>query len=128
MAAGHDCQPVLFQGSDRGWNTIGSLDDTSAPKAGASRLGAGVGRLNSAAFNTFRNADFRGQGGSTDGASSNESELMTVHQNTITSVRAYEGSPQQVTKVSTSGLDGKLVIWNVVAAGGLAGRMSGLHM
>ena len=129
VAAGHDCQPVLFQGSENGWAAAGSLDDVSAAKAGASRLGnTPVGRLNSAAFNTFRNFDSRGQGASADGASSNESELMTVHQNTITSVRPYEGAPEHITKVSTSGLDGKLVIWNVSAVGGLAGRMGGLHM
>lgn len=48
IAAGHDCQPISFQGSEGGWQAVGSLDDTSAPKsAGPSKL-AGTGRLNSA--------------------------------------------------------------------------------
>ncbi len=124
VAAGHDCQPMLFEGSEGGWAAVGSLDDTTANKASRS-LGASspVGRLNSAAFNTFRSADTRGQSAVSQG----ESELMTVHQNTITSVRNYEGAPGHVTKVSTSGVDGKLVVWDVSATG-LAGRMGGMHL
>ena len=132
VVAGHDCQPVLFQGSEGGWRAVGSLDDTTAPKSSGLGRASPVGRLNSAAFNTFRNADTRGQTSSPGlpgSGMSSETELLTVHQNTITSVRVYEGSPGQVSRVSTSGIDGKLVIWNVSAAGGgLAGRMSGLRV
>jgi actin related protein 2/3 complex subunit 1A/1B len=130
VAAGHDCQPILFSGSGSGWAAVGSLDDTTAPKSatGGSRVG-GVGRLNSAAFNTFKNADSRGQASTGLGGSggSGDTELMTVHQNTITSVRAYSDG-----KVSTSGVDGKLVIWDVSNVGGggsvLVGRMGGMHL
>ncbi|OBZ65711.1 Actin-related protein 2/3 complex subunit 1, partial [Grifola frondosa] len=140
VAAGHDCQPFVFSGDQSGWQLVGSLDDPSANKAsGGGRSGFGgapVGRLSSAAFNTFRNADSRGISnvpGSPTTASSTESELFTVHQNTITSVRAYEGAPGAVTKVSTSGVDGKLVVWDVqavtpVGTGGLVGRMGGMHL
>ncbi|TDL24947.1 actin-related protein ARPC3 [Rickenella mellea] len=138
VAAGHDCQPVLFQGHENGWRAVGSLDDTTAPKSsGGTRMGSGfggssVGRLNSAAFNTFRNADTRGQSslgfGAAEGTGAGDTELLTVHQNTITSVRPYEGVPGHITKVSTSGVDGKLVIWNVSAADGLAGRLGGVHL
>jgi actin related protein 2/3 complex, subunit 1A/1B len=126
VAAGHDCQPVVFSGSAGGWQAIGSLDDVSAPKSsGGGRSGFGgaapVGRLNSAAFATFRNADSRGQmnvHGSAGGGSSTDTELMTVHQNTITCVRPYETRGGQVTRVSTTGVDGRLVIWKVNAASG----------
>jgi actin related protein 2/3 complex subunit 1A/1B len=134
VAAGHDCQPIVFSGSEAGWQAAGSLDDTTAPKSsgGASKFGAaGVGRLNSAAFNTFRNADSRGQSSPVSGPSTTDTELMTVHQNTITNIRPYTTQGGNVTKVSTSGVDGKLVIWNVsnVSGGsGLAPRLSGLHL
>lgn len=134
VAAGHDCQPMVFSGSEAGWQATGTLDDTSAPKSsgGASKLGpGGVGRLNSAAFNTFRNADSRGQGSSVSGSPSSDTELTTVHQNTITNVRPYEGQSGNVTKVSTSGVDGKLVIWNVSnvsGSAGLAPRLAGTHL
>ena len=136
IAAGHDCQPILFQGSQNGWSLVGSLDDTTAPKSSGfpvPRGSAGVGRLNNEAFNRFKNADSRGTQSQSVASSvpgspmmsspggygaSGESELLTVHQNTITSVRAYEGGPGAVTKVSTTGIDGKLVIWNVASAGG----------
>lgn len=132
VAAGHDCQPILFQGSSAGWKAIGSLDDTTAPKSSGVGRASPVGRLNSAAFNTFRNADMRGQSGAPGlpgGGGSGDSELLTVHQNTITSVRPYEGAPGAVSRVSTSGVDGKLVIWHVAAAGGgLTTRMNALRV
>ena len=56
-------------------------------------------------------------------------ELTTVHQNTITSVRPYEGPRGNVTKVSTSGVDGNLVIWAVsVPTSGLAVRLAGMRV
>ena len=57
-----------------------------------------------------------------------DTELFTVHQNTITNVRAYEGAPGAVTRVSTSGVDGKLVIWNVNAVGGLGTKLKALRV
>jgi actin related protein 2/3 complex subunit 1A/1B len=130
IAAGHDCQPVLFEGAlDHEWSETRSLDDpakrsgTTSARAGAA---GGVGRLNkSEAFNMFRAADSRGIGGSAAPAlagtrtTATGTELLTIHQNTITSVRAYEGGEgHAVTKVSTTGVDGRLVIWEVDAGVG----------
>jgi len=133
VAAGHDCQPYVFSGNENGWKLIGSLDDTSAPKSTLtpSRFGpGGPGRLNSAAFNTFKNADSRGIGGAGGGggATSQESELLTVHQNTITSVRPYDGESGAVTRVSTTGVDGKLVIWNVGSVTTLTAKLGSAHL
>ncbi|KAH7107616.1 actin-related protein ARPC3 [Auriculariales sp. MPI-PUGE-AT-0066] len=148
VAAGHDCQPVLFSGSTDGWKAVGSLDDaksgaaltpmsTGSP-AGTTRFGGGVGRLGgNEAFNRFRNADTRGSVGPSPGSpvggpdTSGDTELTTIHQNTITSVRAYEYSGAGVVnKVSTTGVDGKLVIWNVVPAGpaNLSSRLGGMQL
>lgn len=97
----------------------------------------------SEAFNMFRAADSRGVSSSPAAPSSagvaagqkltsNGTELLTVHQNTITSVRPYEGGGaggQDVTKVSTTGVDGRLVIWSVSpGVGGLTRGMGGLNM
>jgi len=136
VAAGHDCQPVLFSGSPSGWQAAGSLDDTTAPKSSAGGARGGltgsspVGRLNSAAFNTFRNADSRGLGSSPGGGAPlvTDTELFTVHQNTITDVRPYEGAPGAVTRVSTSGVDGKLVVWNVNAVSGLGTKLKAMRV
>nr|GAT55076.1 actin-related protein [Mycena chlorophos] len=106
VAAGHDCQPVVFSGSEGGWQGVGSLDDSTSSKAAGPA--SPVGRLNSAAFSTFRDADSRGQA-----KPSTDTKLLTVHQNTITSVRPFETKGGRVSKVSTSGVDGNLVIWEI---------------
>ncbi|KAK4701831.1 actin related protein 2/3 complex, subunit 1A/1B, partial [Phenoliferia sp. Uapishka_3] len=141
IAAGHDCQPYLFEGSASSlWKQTQSLDDTSssssAGRPGAASAG-GVGRLNkSEAFNMFRAADSRGVGSGAPVVAAagtrqtaNGTELTTVHQNTVTSVRKYqggEGDGSDVTKVSTSGVDGRLVVWDVPGVGAISrgvGRM-----
>jgi len=138
VAAGHDCQPFVFQGNQGGWQLVGTLDDPNANKQSGGRSGFGapspVGRLNSSAFNTFRNADSRGISSSSSTVSNaTESELFTVHQNTITDLRPYDGAPGAVSRVSTSGVDGKLVVWDVnavapVSVGGLAGKLGGMRI
>lgn len=120
VTAGHDCQPHVFQGSENGWAMVGSLDSSK----GSHRH---TGQRNQIeAFNRFRQADSRG------GQSEEDTELLpTVHQNTITSVRAFDGTPEQVIRVSTTGVDGKLVLWDanaVAPAAGLTGKMAGLRM
>ncbi|KAH9180740.1 hypothetical protein EDB89DRAFT_1920818 [Lactarius sanguifluus] len=57
-----------------------------------------------------------------------DTELFTVHQNTITDIRPYEGAPGAVSRVSTSGVDGKLVIWDVNAVNRVSTRLSGMRV
>ncbi|KAM0787472.1 hypothetical protein ACM66B_003548 [Microbotryomycetes sp. NB124-2] len=131
VAAGHDCQPVVFEGSaQQGWAQTRSLDDhQKRSAAGPGR----AGRLHqSEAFNVFRSADSRGVSGSAPAASAaagtrltaTGTELLTLHQNTITSVRIYAGQGDDVSQVSTSGVDGRLVVWPV--AGGVGGVTQGV--
>ncbi|WFD01603.1 ARP2/3 actin-organizing complex subunit Sop2 [Malassezia obtusa] len=143
VAAGHDCQPIVFGGDwQSGWKLLRSLDTVGAaaskpkpppppPKAAglASASTGGVGRLNNEAFNRFRAADSRGTPSTPSPASGNEAspaslgavagasiaddgELHTTHQNTITCVRAYSGTPENVQAVSTSGMDGRLCVFD----------------
>ncbi|GAA5881717.1 hypothetical protein JCM1840_000347 [Sporobolomyces johnsonii] len=147
IAAGHDCQPLLFEGSlEQGWTAAGSLDQRtgSGAASGARASTGGVGRLNrSEAFNMFRAADSRGVSSSSPGAAAGSAglgagqkltahgtELLTVHQNTITSVRAYAGgNGADVTRVSTTGVDGRLVIWPVTGGvGGVTRGVAGMGM
>ncbi|KAH9035393.1 hypothetical protein EDB85DRAFT_2143829 [Lactarius pseudohatsudake] len=91
------------------WRSV-RLAGSMIPQASASKTSGGargaltgsspVGRLNSAAFNTFRNADLRGLGSSPGGGSqlATDTELFTVHQNTITDIRPYEGAPGAVSR------------------------------
>ncbi len=125
VAAGHDCQPYVFSGSEGGWEPIGTLDDTSAPKSASARPGV-PGKLNkSAAFATFQSADSRGQSSI---AASSDTKLLTIHQNTITSVRPYEEQGGVVTKVTTSGADGRLIIWDTNEVSALATKLATLSV
>ncbi|ORX39300.1 WD40-repeat-containing domain protein [Kockovaella imperatae] len=145
IAAGHDCQPVVYSGSSDGWTLSQSLDDPNnasklTPSSTGNRVSSGgVGRLNNEAFAHFRSADTKGQSKSSTASNvagltpvGADGLLKTVHQNSITWVEPYEwGQGGEVTKVSTAGKDGKLVVWPISGAGkagGLAGKMSGLSM
>jgi len=148
VVAGHDCEPVLFEGDGQGWSLSRSLDDPSSRSGPLSNSGrsvsGGIGRLNNEAFNRFRAADSRGinsaasvgnaspPGSPTAGGIGTKltnvggsTERTSVHQNTITTIRPYSGQPGAVTKVSTSGVDGRLVIWPI-GSGGAGGLASGV--
>jgi actin related protein 2/3 complex subunit 1A/1B len=132
IAAGHDCRPLVFSGTESGWQEAGTLDDPTAPKSPESRSGFGssssVGRLKAGAFATFRDADTRGQSSVGSASPTTDTKVLTIHQNTITNVRPYAYSGANVTKVSTSGVDGMLVVWNVNAVTALTGRLGGTRL
>ncbi|GAO51363.1 structural constituent of cytoskeleton [Saitoella complicata NRRL Y-17804] len=118
VAAGHDCQPVLFSQSGAGWELTKSLDDPTTKKSAAPT----ANRMN-AAFNMFREMDLKGKSSATTGedgeviSRGDDTKLATVHQNTITSIRVYEGGwhagqwTGDVRRFSTSGHDGRLCVW-----------------
>ena len=120
VAAGHDCQPYVVQGDENGWQIIGTLDDAKSGSQSNT-----VGRLKTGAFATFRDADSRGQSGGLPAA---DTKLLTIHQNTITIVRPYEVRGGQVTKVSTSGVDGTLVVWDVNDVSALTAKMGSIGL
>jgi len=91
-----------------------SLDDTA--KSTSSR------EHESSAFNMFRNMDRKGSAK----AGTEDTSLPTFHQNTITMLRAYEHGASGVSKVASSGLDGKIVVWDVGSS--LEGKMGGMHI
>jgi len=132
VAAGHDCRPLVFSGSVAGWHEAGTLDDVNSAKSAEPRSGFGgntsVGRLKTGAFATFRDADSRGHSHSSSASPTTDTKVLTIHQNTITNVRAYEHRGNAVTKISTSGVDGMLVVWDVNAVTALTGRLGGAHL
>lgn len=131
VAAGHDCRPLVFSGSEAGWKEAGTLDDATgakSPESGSGFGGSSVGRLKTGAFATFRNADTRGQSSGSSSGSGGDTLVNTIHQNTITNVRAYEYRGGNVSRVSTSGVDGMLVIWDVDAVVALTARVGGAHL
>ncbi|KAH3684963.1 hypothetical protein WICPIJ_004074 [Wickerhamomyces pijperi] len=104
VAAGHNRFPVVFQGDETEWLEVHSIDD---PKKSVAQ-----GSTETTALNMFKQLDLKGA--VQTGASSSSSSLNTIHQNTITQLRPYAfGSKGEVTKFSSSGIDGKVVIFDI---------------
>jgi actin related protein 2/3 complex subunit 1A/1B len=85
IAAGYDCEAYRFQGNASGWQLTGSLESKAA--------GGGAAHEESA-FNMFKQMDLKGK-------TKDDTQLKTVHQNTITTIRVYEGSDGGVRKFSS---------------------------
>ncbi|CAK7239693.1 MAG: ARP2/3 actin-organizing complex subunit Sop2 [Sporothrix thermara] len=99
IAAGYDCEAFRFQGGEGGWALVGTLEAKSG-----SRPGADDDREESA-LNMFRQMDLMGR-------AKNDTQLKTIHQNTINTIRPFEESGGRVTKFSSSGVDGRVIIWH----------------
>ncbi|PHH65502.1 hypothetical protein CDD81_2282 [Ophiocordyceps australis] len=97
IAAGYDCEAFRFQGGEQGWQLVGPVQSNSGNESGHQR--------EESALNMFRQMDLRGK-------AKDDTQLKTLHQNTITMIRPFESSGGRVTKFSSSGVDGRIVIWN----------------
>lgn len=102
VCAGYDCEVYRFSGSASGWQLAGSLE-----KAGAAGR-PGMEAREESALNMFRSMDLRGRSTGQD-----DTKLRTVHQNSINKVRSYEESGGRVTRISTGGVDGRIVVWTL---------------
>ncbi|KAH7030813.1 WD40-repeat-containing domain protein [Microdochium trichocladiopsis] len=98
IAAGYDCEAFRFQGDASGWQLAGTLESKGRP-------GLGDAGREESALNMFRQMDLKGK-------VKDDTQLKTVHQNTISTIRVYESNGGSVSKFSTSGVDGRVVIWN----------------
>ncbi|EGC42509.1 Arp2/3 complex chain sop2 [Histoplasma capsulatum var. duboisii H88] len=98
IAAGHDSEAYRLSGDESGWQLLGPVD--AKARAGADSV------REESALNKFRQMDIKG-------STKNDTQLQTVHQNTISTVRVYEETGGKVRKFSTSGVDGRIVVWSV---------------
>lgn len=85
IAAGYDCEAFRFQGNEGGWQLAGTLE----AKGGSGARGGGE----ESALNMFKAMDLKGK-------VKDDTHLKTVHQNTISTLRAYESSGGRVSKFS----------------------------
>lgn len=90
---------MLFQPGQYGWTCVARIDEGQKQKEV-------VG--GNAAMNKFRQMDSRAQ------TSNESSELPTIHQNTITCAKSFDA---RAGRFSTSGVDGKLVVWDLMSSG-----------
>ncbi|KAF2792736.1 ARP2/3 actin-organizing complex subunit Sop2 [Melanomma pulvis-pyrius CBS 109.77] len=98
IAAGYNCEAYRFHGSEQGWQIAGSLETKGRPGVQDHR--------EESAFNMFKQMDLKGK-------TTDDTKLKTVHQNTISTIRSFEEGGGAVSKISSTGVDGRVVIWTL---------------
>lgn len=111
-----DCEAYRLQGDEQGWALAGSMEKKERPGLAGAR--------EESALHMFRQMDLKGK-------VKDDTQLKTVHQNTINTIRVYEEAGGAVSKFSSmflvvsescadlankltaSGVDGRVVIWTV---------------
>jgi len=95
IGAGHECNPIIFENKG-GWKEGARLDKAEAAAA----------PKNTSAADKFKSLEKVGQ-------EKNVTALNTKHQNYIKNVVPFAGNAGSVNQVSTSGVDGRIVLWKV---------------
>ncbi|KAF2740525.1 structural constituent of cytoskeleton [Polyplosphaeria fusca] len=98
IAAGYNCEAYRLQGSEQGWQLSGSLESKGRPGMQAER--------EESAFNMFKQMDLKGK-------VTDDTKLKTVHQNTISTIRSFKEGGGTVSQISSTGVDGRVVIWTL---------------
>jgi actin related protein 2/3 complex subunit 1A/1B len=108
VGGGHDFNPLLFtrEGAGGSWSFVRRLDEKKDDKSAAATSGV------SAARQLFQNKTRVGQDAKSEGDT-----LWTQHDNAITCIGNFSKAPGPVEKISTTGLDGRLVIWDLSSLG-----------
>lgn len=104
VAGGHSCNLVIYQGNEQGWKEGKKVENDAPIVEPASAGDEDVEMNTSQALHMFKQMDLKGRVTKIQPGKS----LPTTHQNTITAVRNYGPG-----KVSTSGADGKIVIFSI---------------
>ncbi|PSN42732.1 Actin-related protein 2/3 complex subunit 1A [Blattella germanica] len=94
---GHSCCPMLYSVNESGQLYLNCKLDVSQKKE--------AGGLS--AMRKFQSLDRQAR------IETNDTTLETIHQNAITCLCIYKGTKGSSSRVSTSGLDGQLVIWDL---------------
>lgn len=102
ISAGHECYPALWSVNDQGVPTFVNKLDHAKKKVVAE----------GSAMSKFKTLDSRA---TTTESQASETTLETVHQNPITQLSIFAGTKDRVTKFTTTGVDGRLVIWDTKA-------------
>lgn len=100
VVAGHDCCPMMFADSGDSITFVGKID--SSKKQSATK------------FSAMKHFQDRDKKATT--SEQTDTELGTIHQNTITQVSLYAGDKANCSRFTTSGADGKLINWDINAS------------
>ncbi|CCD26713.1 Arc40p NDAI_0I01440 [Naumovozyma dairenensis CBS 421] len=114
ICAGYSCHPVLFAEAAQGWKFAKNLDkvaDSNQAQISTHTTGTSVEdedenpTFGMSALKKFKELDLKGK------VSANVKE--SAHENAISELASFAESSGQVTQVSSSGLDGKIVIYTI---------------
>lgn len=110
VVSGHNCNLIVFEGNQQGWKESYRLENQKdlIHDVPASENKDEEEEISSHdALNMFRQLDLKGK---VNKSSSDKSAkaLSTIHQNTVSSIKLFGNN-----QVSTSGIDGKVVIFTV---------------
>ena len=83
-----DCEAYRLQGDEQGWQLSSSLEMTKE------RPGMPAAEEEESARNMFRQMDLRGR-------AKDDTQLKTVHQNTVTKMRSYQEAGGSLKKLSS---------------------------
>lgn len=97
LVAGHSCMPLIYV-LEGGNIRLGAKFDQGSSKEGSAF----------SAREKFRHMDERNSR-----AEKSDVNLNLIHQNAIACINIYSGDKTSAQKISTSGLDGQLVIWDL---------------
>ncbi|KAG7662972.1 ARC40 [[Candida] subhashii] len=111
VVGGFNCNLIVFEGDETNWSESYKIEqETDLTKEVVhSNKDEGEDEEISShqALNMFRQMDLKGRVSRPNAANTSKG-LATIHQNTINSLKNYSDS-----QVSTSGIDGKVVIFNI---------------
>ncbi|XP_075151740.1 actin-related protein 2/3 complex, subunit 1A [Haematobia irritans] len=96
VVAGHSCVPLVYMWNGDKLTLTQKLDKSQKKEAG------GI-----SAMRIFQSLDRNLR------TENSDTLVDSIHQNAITCIRLYDGEKYDANKVSTSGIDGQLVIWNI---------------
>lgn len=97
LVAGHSCVPLIYTVGEDGKVVLAAKLDQSTKKE---QSGISAMRIFQSLDRNLRTEN-------------SDTNLESIHQNAITCVCLYSGEKGNVQRVSTSGLDGQLVIWDI---------------
>lgn len=103
VAGGHNCNLIVFEGDESNWQET-KVIETQKDLIKESNVNDDEEISSHQALNMFKQMDLKGR---VKTGSSNKN-LYTTHQNTIECIRVFSK-----TQVSTSGIDGKVVIFDI---------------
>lgn len=110
VVAGHSCVPLIYSLDASGKLQLSARLDQSQKKESS-----GI-----SAMRIFQSLDRNLR------TENSDTWLESIHQNAITCICLYAGNKSNTKKISTSGLDGQLVIWDLASS--LTKSMQGLRI